>query len=89
MTALDFHVGPVFATRTKTNHDPLVGLEQLPAAKKITGDLPLVAIGGITPENCQIVLESGADSIAVIAAVLAEPAKIAQNMRRMLELTVD
>jgi thiamine-phosphate pyrophosphorylase len=79
--------GPLFATRTKTNHEPTVGLEQLPAAKKTAGDLPLVAIGGVTAENCRIVLEAGADSVAVIAALLAEPTKIAQNMRRMLELT--
>ena len=81
--------GPVFATPTKTNHEPTVGLQQLRAAKKIIGDLPLVAIGGVTAENCRIVLESGADSVALIAAVVAEPAKIAQNMRLMLELAVD
>lgn len=79
--------GPVFATGTKTNHEPTVGLEQLQAAKKITGDLPLVAIGGVTAENCRIILEAGADSVAVVAAVVAEPAKIAQNMRRMLDLS--
>lgn len=81
--------GPLFVTHTKTNHEPTVGLEQLQAARKVTGDLPLVAIGGITAENCRIVLEAGADSVAVVAAVVAEPAKIAQNMHRMLELTGD
>jgi len=78
--------GPIFTTRTKQDHDPTVGLEQLSAARNIAADLPLVAIGGITPANVQAVLEAGADSVAVISAVVGEPAKIEQNMRRMLDL---
>ena len=78
--------GPVFTTRTKQDHDPTVGLDQLRAVKDISAELPLVAIGGITVANVQAVLEAGADSVAVIASVVGEPSKIEQNMRRMLEL---
>ena len=78
--------GPIFATRTKPDHDPTVGLAQLRAAKNIAGTLPLVAIGGITAANVLAVLDAGADSAAVVSAVVREPSKIAQNMRRMLEL---
>lgn len=78
--------GPIFTTRTKQDHDPAVGLEQLRAVRKIAADSPLVAIGGITAANVQAVLEAGADSVAVISSVVGEPAKIEQNMRRMLEL---
>ena len=78
--------GPIFTTRTKQDHDPTVGLEQLRAARDIAADLPLVAIGGITSANVQAVLEAGADSVAVISSVVGEPAEIEQNMRRMLDL---
>jgi thiamine-phosphate pyrophosphorylase len=78
--------GPVFTTPTKPDHDPTVGLEQLRAVRKIAADFPLVAIGGITAANVQSVLAAGADSVAVISSVVGEPAKIEQNMRRMLEL---
>ena len=58
--------GPVFATATKEGADDVVGLEGLRGVRKIhTG--PLVGIGGITAENAARVLESGADSVAVIS----------------------
>lgn len=78
--------GPVFPTRTKQDHDPTVGLEQLRAVKDIAAELPLVAIGGITAANVLAVLDAGADSVAVISSVVGEPSQIAQNVRRMLEL---
>jgi thiamine-phosphate pyrophosphorylase len=40
-------IGPVFATGSKDNPDPVVGLEGVKAARALTR-LPLVAIGGIT-----------------------------------------
>ncbi len=79
--------GPVFATSTKADHEAVVGLDLLRRAKDIVGELPLVAIGGISEANCRDALRAGADSVAVISAVLAEPAKIATNMARMLALT--
>jgi thiamine-phosphate pyrophosphorylase len=48
-----------------------VGLEALRAARALTRK-PLVAIGGITQQNAQQVFETGADSVAVIAALLPE-----------------
>ena len=63
-------VGPVFATATKQNPDPVVGLEGVRLAREMTIK-PLVAIGGITLENCKAVLDAGADSVAVISAIFA------------------
>lgn len=63
--------GPVFSTQSKERPDPLVGLEALRAARALTRK-PLVAIGGITQQNAQQVFETGADSVAVIAALLPE-----------------
>ena len=62
-------IGPVFATRSKENPDPVVGIEGVKAARALTR-LPLVAIGGITGENAREVIEAGADAVAVISALL-------------------
>jgi len=61
--------GPVFATRTKQNPDPVQGLAALRAAVEIAGDIPVVAIGGIGPEQAAAVYATGAAAICAIAAV--------------------
>jgi thiamine-phosphate pyrophosphorylase len=77
-------IGPVFATSSKENPDPVVGLEGVKAARALTR-LPLVAIGGITGENAREVLEAGADSVAVISALLPEGARdMEQTVRDFL-----
>jgi len=76
-------VGPVFATSSKADPDPVIGLEGVRQAKLLT-DKPLVAIGGITRENCRSVFEAGADSIAVISDLLTEPRKSAEDFFRIL-----
>lgn len=68
--------GPIFATSSKMNPDPVVGLEGLAEARKIVDassapDTPLVAIGGITLENAAKIARF-ADAGAVIAALLGE-----------------
>ena len=71
LSAADYvAIGPVFATATKENPDPVVGLEGVRRARAMTTK-PLVAIGGITLENCRAVLDAGADSVAVISAIFA------------------
>jgi thiamine-phosphate pyrophosphorylase len=64
-------IGPVFATASKENPDPVVGLEGVKAARALTR-LPLVAIGGITAENGREVIEAGADAVAVISGLLPQ-----------------
>lgn len=63
-------IGPVFATGTKENPDPVVGLDGVKRVRALT-HLPLAAIGGITVESAAAVLEAGADSVAVIGDLLA------------------
>ena len=63
-------VGPVFATSTKADAEPVVGLEGVRRARTLTRK-PLVAIGGITRENARSVIDAGADSVAVIGGLLA------------------
>jgi len=77
-------IGPVYATATKENPDPVVGLEGVRLARSLTRK-PLVAIGGITAENAGAVLEAGADSVSVISAIFApgeDAAKLARNFPR-------
>ena len=58
--------GPVFPTASKAAPEPVVGLDGLRAARRLTAK-PLVAIGGITAGNAAAVLEAGADSVALIS----------------------
>ena len=63
-------VGPIFETRTKANPDPVVGLELIREARRLTNK-PIVAIGGITLEQAADVIRAGADSVAVVSDILA------------------
>jgi thiamine-phosphate pyrophosphorylase len=63
-------IGPIFATGSKENADPLVGVEELARLRRLTAK-PLVAIGGITRANARAVLDAGADAVAVISDLLA------------------
>jgi thiamine-phosphate pyrophosphorylase len=58
-------IGPIFATSSKQNPDPVVGLDRLRTLRALT-EKPLVAIGGITRHTARSVLEAGADSVAII-----------------------
>ncbi|HWC18074.1 MAG TPA: thiamine phosphate synthase [Terriglobales bacterium] len=67
-------IGPVFPTLSKENPDPIIGLDGVKAARALT-EKPLVAIGGITLENCHLVISAGADSVAVISDLMPDPRK--------------
>jgi thiamine-phosphate pyrophosphorylase len=62
-------VGPIFATNSKANPDPVVGMELIRRVRGLTAK-PIVAIGGIKLENAAKVIAAGADSVAVISDVL-------------------
>jgi thiamine-phosphate pyrophosphorylase len=76
-------IGPVFATTTKADPDPVVGLEGIRRARELTRK-PLVAIGGITRANARSVIEAGADAVAVISDLLLDPGKSAEEFLRIL-----
>jgi thiamine-phosphate pyrophosphorylase len=76
-------IGPVFATRSKENPDPVVGLANVRRARELTRK-PLVAIGGITRENAHSIIAAGADAIAVISDLVNEPRKSAEEFFRIL-----
>ena len=66
-------IGPIFATATRENPSPVVGVAGLRAVRSAIGRMPLVAIGGIAPTNIADVLDAGADSVAMISGLWAEP----------------
>jgi len=76
--------GPIFETQGKQQPDPVVGLEGLRDARRLTRK-PLVAIGGITLKNARAVMEAGADSVAVISDLLT-PDDIESRARDFLKL---
>lgn len=66
-------LGPIYETRLKAMKWAPQGLARVTDWKARIGDLPLVAIGGITPERAPGVVAAGADSIAVITDFFTNP----------------
>ncbi|MCC6366559.1 MAG: thiamine phosphate synthase [Bryobacterales bacterium] len=62
-------IGPAFATQSKENPEPALGLARIAQLRKLTAK-PLVAIGGITLDSAPLLLRAGVDSVAVISALL-------------------
>jgi len=79
-------VGPVFATSTKANPDPVVGTDFIRRVRGLTNK-PIVAIGGITLDRAAEVIQAGADSVAVISDILRapDPGKRARQYVDLLE----
>ena len=67
-----YGASPVFATATKADAAPALGLEGLRALRARTMR-PLVAIGGIGEHNAAAVMAAGADALAVVSALCAAP----------------
>lgn len=76
-------VSPVFATPTKTDTAPPLGLEGLRAIRAAV-DIPLVAIGGIHAGNAGEVIRAGADGLAVVSAIVSadDPRQAAKELSR-------
>ncbi len=65
--------GPVFATSTKENPDPVVGVAGLAAAVAAAGEVPVVAIGGVTVASAAALARAGAAAACAISAVNRAP----------------
>lgn len=66
-------LGPVYETKLKVMKWGPQGLDKVRDWKARIGALPLVAIGGITPERAPGVIAAGADSVAVITDFFTHP----------------
>jgi len=76
-------IGPIFATSSKRNPDPEVGVEEIRRCRALV-EKPLVAIGGISLEHAREVWAAGADSVAIIGALLLHSAT-ARELRASME----
>jgi thiamine-phosphate pyrophosphorylase len=78
-------VSPIYATPTKTDTAPALGLEGLAEIRRSV-KLPLVAIGGLNQDNAAAVIRSGADGIAVVSAIAAaaDPEQAAKELARVI-----
>lgn len=79
-------VSPIYATPTKTDTAPPLGLAGLRQIRKAVR-LPLVGIGGLNRENSADVIRSGADGVAVVSAIVAadDPEAAARTLRKIIE----
>ncbi|NNM34781.1 MAG: thiamine phosphate synthase [Gemmatimonadetes bacterium] len=74
--------GSVFSTGSKPDAGAPIGLEGLQAVSRAV-DVPVVAIGGLTPETAGLVYETGAAGCAVISAIMG-PEPVARAVRALL-----
>ncbi|MGI9166650.1 MAG: thiamine phosphate synthase [Pyrinomonadaceae bacterium] len=79
-------IGPIFTTSSKIRANPVVGLTTLRKVRRAIGEIPLIAIGGITAENAAQVFAAGIDTVAVISAVVADPEAISRRTKQLLAL---
>ena len=79
-------VGPVFATATKSDAAPPLGLAALAQVCAISRPR-VVAIGGIGLENARQAIDSGADGVAVVSAICAagDPERAARDLRQSID----
>ncbi len=79
-------IGSIYPTASKTD-TRVVGLETLRQIRKAIS-IPIVAIGGINATNASEVMAAGADSIAVISAVLGaeDVEKAARQLAKIMEV---
>jgi thiamine-phosphate pyrophosphorylase len=78
-------LGPVFPTILKKMPWAPQGLPRVTEWKRRVGAVPLVAIGGLTPDRARDVLAAGADSAAVVTDVLLHPAPKARAAEWLAE----
>jgi thiamine-phosphate pyrophosphorylase len=64
--------GPIFPPGSKRDHDPVVGIDGLRRIRTLTS-LPVFAIGGIALDHVRLLIEAGADGVAVISALARAP----------------
>jgi thiamine-phosphate pyrophosphorylase len=84
-------IGGVFATVSKDNPDPPVGIDGLRRIAEIirarVPGFPICAIAGIDVDNTESVIEAGADGVAVISALSrpGDPSQAAKRLRDVID----
>ena len=78
-------VSPIYATPTKTDTAPPLGIQGLREIKNQV-KIPLVGIGGLNNSNAAEVIRNGADGVAVVSAIVAaeDPETAAMNLKQII-----
>jgi thiamine-phosphate pyrophosphorylase len=71
-------LGPIYETKLKQMPWAPQGTARIGEWKRLIGDRPLVAIGGLTIERAMLCLAAGADSVAVVSDIVAHANSLAQ-----------
>lgn len=77
-------VSPVATTTSKPGHGPPLGADGLADLVAVAGDVPVLALGGVTPDNAAEFTDAGAHGVAVMGAVMRAE-KPAAVVTRLLE----
>jgi len=79
-------VSPIYATPTKTDTAPPLGLKGLRAIREAV-HLPLVGIGGLNRDNAAAVIQNGANGVAVVSAIVSadDPATAACDLFQIID----
>ena len=65
-------LGPVYETQSKTDTQPVIGIETIREVASLLPGLPIVAIGGISERRANAIIKAGASGVAVISAIFGE-----------------
>lgn len=79
------HLAPIFLPRSKSAQSSPLGLATLEAASRV--GIPVIAQGGITPQNARAAIEAGASGIAVTGEILLSetPRVVCQALRTAID----
>ncbi len=82
-------IGSIFATDSKEDTEE-IGIKTLERVRKAV-QIPIVAIGGMTPEGAYEAIQAGADSVAVLSGIMAdgEPARAAKEFSLLFNCHLD
>ncbi|MGK0553568.1 thiamine phosphate synthase [Macrococcus capreoli] len=70
LTHVDYiGVGPVYETSSKSDAKKPGGIELIRKMRLYDEEIPIVAIGGITSTNCEMIIDAGADGISTISSI--------------------
>ncbi|ARF17332.1 thiamine phosphate synthase [Sporosarcina ureae] len=79
-------LGPIYPTSTKPDASAVVGTTLIEEVHAVFPDMPIVAIGGITPSTTGSIIQAGADGVAVVSAIASakDPHYAASDLSKII-----
>lgn len=79
-------ISPVAVSTSKPGHGPALGTSGVARAVAAADDVPVLALGGITPENAATFVAAGAYGVAVMGSVMRadDPARVVRQLSMRL-----